>query len=220
MPSAWVIGSLVIQSSLVILVISLIVGFLFFTFIISSHSKVETKKRIDEISSLFTAFVISLWIGKIVINFSVFLADPRAIVAYPSDSKAFYFAVLATILYAKYRIITSTFHMWSVLFSFIVIFLSSSLIYEFIQILWGDKVQTWGYLGLLVMLLTIVILLQEKIKTDRIACIILVGWSIGKWALSVFSTTFVFHFYLHSSFYIIMFICSIGLIMNRKRLNR
>ncbi|MEH6944612.1 hypothetical protein [Bacillus sp. JJ722] len=217
MPSAWLIGSFVIKSSIVVLIASFIVGLIFFRFT-SLYTKLETKQRIDEVVSLLIAFVASLWIGKILINFSTFLSDPRAILAYPSDSKAFYIAVFFTIIYAKYRLIRNFHHFLDNLLSFMIVFLSSSLVYEFIYIIWGGSVHTWGYLGLLVILLTLVTVLQGSIPAYKLASITLFGWSLGQLILSIFSSTAVFQFNLNSSFYIIIFICSILLIIYRKRL--
>ncbi|MBM7573255.1 hypothetical protein [Aquibacillus albus] len=52
MPSAWLIGPLVIKSELVVLIGSFLLGIVFFRFI-SPNSKLETKKRIDGLVNLF-----------------------------------------------------------------------------------------------------------------------------------------------------------------------
>lgn len=102
MPSAWMIGSLVIKSDLVVLIGSFIVGFLFFWFM-SPTQKWNKKKWIEEASNLLVVFVITLWIGKIFTNLHSFISDPISILAYPSDSKAFYIAVLLTVIFESYR---------------------------------------------------------------------------------------------------------------------
>lgn len=193
-------------------------GFIFFRFT-SPFSKSETKQRIDEIGSILVAFVISLWIGKIMTNISTFLSDPGATLAYPSDSKAFYVALLLTIIYGKVKVVKDYQHVLHLLLSWMYIFLSASFVYEFVQITVGDGVLTWGYIGLLTVLLIIFILLQEKVKTPQLLFVSILGWSSGQLALSIFYHTSVFQFYLDQVFYVIIAIGSIVLFIFRKRVS-
>ncbi|UOQ94730.1 hypothetical protein MUO14_07245 [Halobacillus shinanisalinarum] len=216
MPSAWIIGPFVIKSSIIIVVGSFIVGFIFFR-LSSPFSKLETKQRSDEMISLLIVFVISLWIGKILVNFSTFLSDPRAILAYPSDSRAFYIAVLFTMVYGEFKMVDHYQKLLDLLFSFMYIFLSASFVYEFVQITWGGGEDVWGYLGLLVTLLIILILLQSKATIAKLTFVSILGWSLGQWVLSTFYQTSVFHYYLDQWFYSVIFISSLFLILYRKR---
>ncbi|WP_226037597.1 hypothetical protein [Aquibacillus saliphilus] len=218
MPPAWLIGPLVIKSSLVILIGSLLAGLLFFR-IISPYSKSETKQRIDEVGTILITFVITLWIGKIIMNFSIFISDPIAILAYPSDSKSFYIAVFLTVLYGKYKFIRVSKHLIPLLFSWMVVFLTASFVYEFIQMIWGTNVHTLGYLGLLVTLIMVTILLPERIALENITLIILIGWCLGQWILSFFTNTTVFQFSLNPIFYLIIFIGSLVLFYFYKKLS-
>ncbi|MDC3424344.1 hypothetical protein NC797_07455 [Aquibacillus sp. 3ASR75-11] len=216
MPSAWLIGPLVIKSSLVIQIVSLGMGLVWFGFT-SPFSKTETKKRLDEVGNLLIAFVISLFIGKIIINFSTFINDPLAILAYPSDSKAFYIAFLFTGLYAKIKIVKGSQHFFALLFSWINVFFAASFVYEFVQIIWGSSVHTWGYLGLLFVFLIIIISLQGQLPIEMLVFIAVLGWSAGQWLLSIFSNTTVFQFNLHPWFYGIICIGSIFLIIYKRK---
>ncbi|WP_163530766.1 hypothetical protein [Halobacillus ihumii] len=216
MPTAWVIGPLIIKSSFIVLLGSFILGFFFFR-IIGPFSKLETKQRLNELISLLIVFVISLWIGKIIINFSTFLSDPRAILAYPSNSEAFYIALLFTLIYTEYKLIDHYQEFLVLLLSFIYVFLSASFVNEFIHITWGYGVEDWGYLMLLVTLLIVLILLQGKITIAQLTSVSIWGWSLGQWFLSVFYQTSVFQFDLDQWFYSVTFISSIILFFYRKR---
>ncbi|WP_404450557.1 hypothetical protein LG329_09360 [Virgibacillus necropolis] len=218
MPSAWIIGPLIIKSSLILLIGSFVVGFIFFRFT-SPFSKLETKQRIDEIGSILVVFVISLWVGKILTNISTFISDPGAILAYPSDSKAFYVAFLLTLIYGKFKVVKHYQHLLLLLLSWMYVFLSASFVYEFIQIMVGDGVLTWVYIGLLAVLLIIIILLQEKVTTAQLMFVSILGWSLGQLALSIFHHTSVFQFYLDQGFYGIIAISSIALSTLRKRVS-
>ena len=69
---------------LLILVASYLFGLLFY-YVLDREEKLHKKKRIDEIISLTIHIILCIWIGKIIVNFQVFMKDPFAILAYPSD---------------------------------------------------------------------------------------------------------------------------------------
>src|SRR5699024_7227882 len=70
-----------------ILIGSFIAGLLF-TYITSIASKTTRKKQLDAIISIVINLIIYIWIGKILANISLFIEDPFAVLAYPSDGKA------------------------------------------------------------------------------------------------------------------------------------
>ncbi|MRH43483.1 hypothetical protein GH741_12420 [Aquibacillus halophilus] len=213
MPPGWIIGPFVIKSSLVILIASFIIGVIFFR-LVSPFSYSETKKRLDDVGNLLIVFVISVWIGKILVNFSTFINDPIAILAYPSGSQAFYIAIIFSAIYLKYKAIVDIQHLVHLLFSWMIIFITSSFVYEFIQVIWGSNVMTSGYYsGLLFFLLVSIILLQGILSTETLTLLALIVWSLGQLLLSVFFTTTVFQFYLDRGFYLSVFLISITVII-------
>ncbi|WP_018930915.1 hypothetical protein [Gracilibacillus lacisalsi] len=140
MPSAWLIGPLVIKSELVLLIGSFLLGIVFFRFI-SPYSKLETKKRIDRIMNLFMMFVVFLWLGKIITNLSTFINDPLPILAYPSDSKAFYVAVTLSIVYVKFNLAKDYHQGIDVLYVWFFVFFIASFVYGFVQmIFWSSSI--------------------------------------------------------------------------------
>src|SRR5690625_2609412 len=88
--------------SIAIIIISFVIGFIFF-YIISPLSKEEKRKHIEELVSLLINFIIFIWVGKIIMNLAIFISDPLAVLAYPSDSSAFYIACLLIILNIIYK---------------------------------------------------------------------------------------------------------------------
>ncbi|MBP1970468.1 hypothetical protein J2Z83_002589 [Virgibacillus natechei] len=216
MSSGWMIGPLVIKSSLVALIGSFLAGFILL-WLLSPFSKIETKKLIDEVGSLLLTFIISLWIGKILVNFSTFLSDPLAVLAYPSDSSAFYIGFLLTIIYSTFKIIKDYSHLQKILLSFMYVFLSASFIYEFIRINIGSDVHNWDYLGLLVLLLVIIIVLQERLTTSMLTFIAILGWSIGQLIRTLFTNPTVFQFSLDPWFWIVLILLSFVLLLYHSR---
>src|SRR5690625_1193530 len=85
-----------------IIVMIFIIGLMFF-YLTRPLSHVEIKQQIEEVISLLINFVIFIWIGKIVFRFSIFIEDPLAILAYPSDSSAFYVASLLIVVNIVYK---------------------------------------------------------------------------------------------------------------------
>src|SRR5690625_1095176 len=91
-----------------IIVISFIVGFAFF-YITSPLQKELKKAQLEEMFSQLVNFIIFIWVGKIILNFSIFIDDPLAILAYPSNSEAFYLAVLFSAILLFYKSWQKTF---------------------------------------------------------------------------------------------------------------
>jgi hypothetical protein len=219
MPSAWLIGPLMIKSELVILMGSFLVGFLFFR-LMSPYSKPETKKRMDEVGNLFIVFVVSLWIGKIFTNFTTFIQDPLPILAYPSDSKAFYIAVGLSAIYGKFKIANGDRGVIDLLFAWLMVFFTTSFTYGFIQMIVGTAVFSWQYLGLLVLLIILYILQQDRLSKETLVFFGIGCWSLGQWLLSIFSHTTIFQFNLSHWFYGVIFIASVVFIIFRKKVKQ
>ena len=178
MPAVWVF------MSIVILIISFIAGFIFF-YVTSSLTNHVKKKQLEEITSLLIDFIILIWIGKLILNINVFISDPLAVLAYPSNSKAFYIAVLLLILHIGYQVKRHKFEIKTLLFSFVPVFLVASFVYEFIQIVWVGNTFTWCYLGLLMVLLIIYLIFHDRISSKRITFSLLTIWSLGQLILAM-----------------------------------
>src|SRR5690625_3372838 len=135
MPAVWMF------MSIIILIVSFIAGFIFF-YVTSSLTNHVKKKQLGEITSLLIDFIILIWIGKLILNINVFIRDPLAVLAYPSNSKAFYIAVLLLILHIGYQVKRHKLEIKALLFSFVPVFLVASFVYEFIQIVWRSEEHT------------------------------------------------------------------------------
>src|SRR5699024_3336455 len=134
-----------------VIVGSFLIGFIFF-YVTSPMTKKSRKHALDHLSNLLIIFVVGIWIGKIVLNINVFVKDPFAILAYPSDSSAFYFASFLTMVYIGWKVSRKTVTDFNMLIAFVPVFLASSFTYEFIQMMWCDNIFCWMYMWLLTIL--------------------------------------------------------------------
>ena len=133
---------MVVTSKLIsigILALSITAGFISF-YIMSDLPKPQKKKQIEELTSLIINIIIFTWLGKIILNFSLFMEDPLAILAYPSNSDAFYLAILFSFILLVFKSKRSQMDGSAFTESFLTVFLTSSLIYEFIQLVWNDNI--------------------------------------------------------------------------------
>lgn len=206
-----------ILSSIAIIVISIIAGFISF-YLIGDLSRSHKKKQLEEITSQLINFVIFIWLGKILLNFSVFIKDPLAILAYPSDSHAFYFAVLLSSIMLAYKSVRKQLDVQGLMNSFLPVFLAASVVYEFIQIVWYKDTYSIGYMVLLTVLLVIYLILHDRVAALTLTIIMLTGWSAGTLALAVILPfTTVFGYIMAPWFMGLFFLTSFTLIILKQR---
>lgn len=191
-------ASLTVLKSIAITVISIGIGFLYF-YIMSPNEKQDKRKQIDEMSSLLINFIIYIWVGKIIANISIFIKDPIAVLAYPSNSNSFYIAtilLIANILYKKKR---ENIKMIDFLLLFVPVFIAAIFVYEFIQ--WtviGHKYN--GLLLLFVALLLVLFTLKRNINTRFITGITLVFFT-GLFVISISSSLMTLFGYILAPWY-------------------
>ncbi|MBN6205429.1 hypothetical protein JYK21_03105 [Ralstonia pickettii] len=200
------------------IVASIVAGFLSF-YIMSNLPKETKKKQIEELTSQFINFILFIWLGKIIVNFSIFIKDPLAILAYPSDSNAFYLAVLFTTILLFYKARRKQLDRQSLLIAFLHIFLVASFSFEFIQLVWNNNHFALGYLILLAILLVLFFSLSGHITTIRLSMALLTLWSLGIMVLSFFQPfVTVFSYNVSPVFAGVFFIiCFSGLLLKQRK---
>lgn len=148
-------------------------------YMMSDLPKEQRKRHIEEITSQLINFLLFIWLGKIILNFPVFISDPLAILAYPSDSSAFYLAVLFSSLLLFYKSLRGQMNVVLLIQSFIFVFLIASFLYEFIQFAWYDNTYSFGYMVLLAILLILFLTAQGRIGSHTLISSLLIGWCLG-----------------------------------------
>lgn len=170
-------------TSIAILVISLLVGLIVF-YLISDLSKAQKKKNLGEMTSQFMNFVIFIWVGKILLNFPIFVTDPLAILAYPSNSSAFYLAVLFSAVTITISSKRQQIDVLSLIKSFLPVFLIGSFVYEFIEIVSHENTYSISYMVLLTLLIIVFIFIRDRVATNTLIIIMVSGWTSGTLALA------------------------------------
>lgn len=173
-----------ILSSIGITVLSLGVGFITY-YIFSDLAKEKKKIYMDEILNQLINFIIFLWIGKILLNLSIFIVDPLAILSYPSNSHAFYLAVLLSMITIVIQSRRRKAEVLPVFNAIIYIFLIASFVYEFAQIIWNDNTYSIGYMGLVAFLIVTFEVMRNLISLYWLNLIIFLGWTIGSLAFAM-----------------------------------
>ncbi|MFD1031615.1 hypothetical protein [Metaplanococcus flavidus] len=166
-----------------ILVISFALAFLAF-YLISPLSKEQRKEQIGEIISQLINFVLFLWLAKILLNLQLFVQDPLAVLAYPSNSEAFYLATLFTGVLLFYKRRQKKITGVLLAHSFLQVFLAASFFYEFIQFVWRDNPFSFHYLIVFGVLLALFHLLQGRAKPQNQISIVLAVGAAGFFAIN------------------------------------
>lgn len=191
--------------SIGIIVISFVVGFIFF-YLISHLSEEHKKAQIEEMVSQLINFIIFIWIGKIILNFSIFIKDPLAILAYPSNSGAFYIAILLSTILLFYKAKKKKFDVLQLITSFLPVFLLASFLHEFIQLIWNNNTYSFGYLTLSTILLVLLLLTNGQLTSRNLIITILISWSLGVLILA-YTQSFVTVFnYILAPWFIVLFL--------------
>lgn len=205
MPSAWII------MSIGIIIISFIVGVAFYYFISIVPNSVK-KKQLEHVFSLLVNFVIYIWVGKILVTLSIFVKDPLAVLAYPSNSSAFYIAIVLLTINVLYKVWKEKFDVNQWFTAFVPIVLATSFTYEFIQYIQKQSLDRLSHLILLMAILIVFILFQERLRASTLAFLQLVIWTGGLFGLSFISSyVSIFGYTIHPWFSLLLFLVFLGL---------
>lgn len=164
--------------SIGVIVISIVIGLVFFYFT-SELERDQKKIQLEEMVSQLINFVIFIWVGKIMMNFSIFIKDPLAILAYPSNSEAFYVAVSLSTILLFYKAKKKKFNVLQLVSSFLPVILVASFLYEFIQLVWNNNTYSIGNLALFTILLVFFLLAGDRMTSRKLMTMLLIGWSVG-----------------------------------------
>ena len=207
--------------SIGIISLSIVIGLTTF-YLISDLSKQERKEHIEGIVSLLINFIIYIWVGKIILNFPVFINDPLAILAYPSSSHAFYLAILISmvvnLLKSKYTHKIVPHFIESLVFVSFV----TSFVFEFIQLVWNSNAYAFGTLLVFGILLVLFISLRGRVASPTLLIVTLTAWSGGTMLLAFIQPIVTLFGYLITPWFSGLFylISMLIIIINKRRRER
>ena len=195
--------------SIGIISLSIMIGLGTF-YVISDLSKQKRREHIEGIVSQLINIILYIWMGKIILNFSVFIKDPLAILAYPSSSHAFYLAILFSILVNLLK--SKDAHKNDPHFIESLVFVSLVTVFVYV---WNSNAYAFGTLIVVGFLLVLFISLREKIASSTLLIVTITAWSGGMVLLDfiqpivtlfgyIITPWFVGLFYLISMFIIII----------------
>lgn len=188
-----------------IVIISLGAG-LIFSYTYSNLSKEHKKAQIEEMISQLVNLVIFIWVGKIILNLSVFINDPLAILAYPSNSGAFYIAILLSTILLFYKAKKKKFDVLQLIISFLPVFLVASFLHEFIQMALNNNTYSFGYLTLSTILLVLFLLINERLTSRNLIITMLIGWTLGVLVLAYVQPFVTVFGYIMAPWFIVLFL--------------
>lgn len=196
--------SITVIKSIGIIVFSFIIGLLYYYS--QAHDRTRAKKNVEEATSIIINFVIYLWLGKIIVHLPKFIEDPLAILAYPSNSAAFYLASLFTLINLMINIRKNKHAFEEYLVSLVSIVLVSAFVYEFSLIVQASSFEIYHFILLLgLILFDLFVKLDEVSKSFYLVQI----WASGQIILSFIQPfTTMFGYTVHSAYFIIILIGS------------
>ena len=214
-------GNLFLTSAfygLIAIVISFVVGALFY-YVLKEDTRQNKRKQIEEVGSQIINFIMYIWIGKIILKNPPFIKDPMAVLPYPSDSKAFYFATICIFIHIYLKFRNKQEEKFQLLQTFLPIFIVSQFTYEFMQIVFFEMKPNWLLLIFYACLIFLYMILNNKLSERKIQLTILTFLLMGNSLLAIFTRTYVFGYPLHAIYFVLMFIWMLAfIIINNKRL--
>lgn len=179
-------------TSMLVYILSIALGVIVF-YIVSNWAKEQKIKQAGEVISQIINFVLFMWLSKVILNLPLLFRDPLALLAYPSNSKAFYLAILfsaAVLLYGvnSGRIKGQTFirTLWHIL-------LPAAFFYEFAQLAWFGDAYAFGNLILYAVLLGLFFGVNDRLSFSAFSAVLLSVWTGGMLlnaSLGLFPSTF------------------------------
>jgi|GEM_PF-971497 len=175
-------------------------------YIISEEEDGKKQAALGEGLSTLINFILFIWLSKLIVNFPQFISEPLTILAYPGGSQTFYLAFLLNSVLYVYRYRTKKIDTREQLVTFSMVFLMSSIIYELIQFVWNENESSFGYLLLLSFLLIILLIMQDKMKSDFLTMTLITMWSAGIFLLLVFFPVVTVFGYIIRPWFVVLFL--------------
>lgn len=199
-----------------LLVASFIVGIGLF-YIISKATKQIKKRQIDSVLSYVINFILFIWVAKVLVHISIFIEDPFAVLAYPSNSKAIYIAsvfLLSQVIYHRYR---KNLNIGELIGTIIPVFLATTFTYEFLHMIILESHHAFQNLLFATGLLLLYIVMQDKMAHQLLASIIIILYSvIHIMFYFAFGYTIVYGYMLHPVYFVSIIIFVIAMLIFKR----
>ncbi|MFC0016040.1 MULTISPECIES: hypothetical protein [Allobacillus] len=203
--------------AIAMILISMIVAIAIY-YIMTNASKEEKRKQLNELTSQLVNFVLYIWLAKILLNLSLFLEDPLAVLAYPSNGEAFYLATLFTVITIAIQSYRGKLQVIPLVLTFIPVFLISVFFFEFLQLTIMDDLFVIGNIIVSGLLIVCYYWVHEKVSVDVLLMVMLAGWSAGMLALTLIQPFVTLFDYLMKPWFIgLFFVVMFSLILLKRK---
>ncbi|MFY3792176.1 hypothetical protein ACOQFO_10930 [Ureibacillus sp. MALMAid1270] len=162
--------------SLASIFFSIIVGLLIYYWI-SPSNKEEMKIQFEKVVNFLLNFIIFMWIAKVVLNITIFIKDPLAVLAYPADSTAFYLAIIASFTRLVFN--QKNLNLFNFLSVLLPVVLTASFMFEFTQFIQDHNWYSLTNMIVFMILVTFFYYFIDKISPLNLYLILLISWLTG-----------------------------------------
>ncbi|RCW71971.1 hypothetical protein [Saliterribacillus persicus] len=215
MPTGWMIGSLVIKGSMLITLVSFLLAFLII-FLFQPLKKEKLKGALDLNGNALFIFLLGLWMGKILIHFPLFLEDPIAVLAYPSDSFAFYWAFLFFIIYLFIPKKETIPHRIETIYISVFLYSLASIFYYFLPVILGGELINIASFLFFIFLVIVMLSFDKRLTKQSLITLALMIFGIGNILLTIYTSHTLFGYSLSVWFYSLFLVLAISTFMSKK----
>lgn len=200
MPEAFLLGPLVIKATMITTFLALLLGSIFYWFL-SPFKQEDKKAHLNRVVDGLIVFMITTFLGKILFHLTLFFTDPLAVLAYPSDSRAFYIASVVTFFMIYRQVKRGKVDLAPFVDSLIRYLLISQFIWLFISLIATNYYVSIFHLTFYAILLICIVLIQPEAAFYWFVPSILIVYGFGLGLLTFVISTPLFGFYVHASYY-------------------
>lgn len=215
-------GSFIFRGPMLVTILSLVLGLVFFRIFSPFPSLKETKAREDDLFTITLSLIITLWIGKIITNFPLFIKNPQAGLVYPAGKYALYAGLVMTGIYIVWHYSRKgESRPWpDILLSSLMVIISGQFLFGFFNFVLGMQSVNIAYLIFYAILLIIMIFAKGRVDRTFFAFGLLAAFAVGQIILGFFWRGYLFQFYPGLIFWIILLLFGLyGLSVKKRKVH-
>ncbi len=206
LPEAILLGPLVIKATLIVTVLGLFGGGLFFYYT-SPYDETLKKLHSNKLLDIVLYTMIFTIVAKVLLNVSLFFDDPIAVLAYPSDSTAFYLAAVGVIVVMAWSLKKVAVQPGPLIDSLFRLIVGGQFVQLFLTLAITTYHVSMVQLGLLFVTLLLLVFLTKQQLSVTTQVGIISFYTAGAFGLSFIETLPFFNFYVHGSYYLFLGFC-------------
>lgn len=213
MTDALYFGPFILSFDIIIKSLSFVFGIIF----LIVTSPFSRKEQISQVIDFLIVFLLMIIGSKVLLHIRIFLTDPIAVLAFPSDSKAFYLAFVMMSVYLSMLVKRNKIDLLSFSDSFVRVLLMTMFVQFFSEIIFTDDFVSIYQLMLSFILLLFLLLFEKRVANLILHTNILIIWGVGNAFLHIFSPVLLFGFQVDSWFYLMIGLVGLIILLKTKK---